>query len=547
MASTSHHFADPLVVLPSEIVLQILDYAPLATLASLTAVSKDWHSFIDDRYQDTIYSSPSKTALPAGAPRDRSWVQSTRNSFAKYFDDATSWKDLCKRQMLLDRNYAQSHPTGSELFLQVGNDPIWRFRPDFKRRFFVSTSQTGGLNATCMDTGRLLWRLPSTLGNHVHAVRPYAHLEYQDGMAVFDSQGNTLEVWQADHDGAARGEFRQIALLDHPCQTRGFQLSHWTLCVVSNQGRGFVYDMTQRPPKLTTIIRIQNGAVGHLDQSEDVVFFSMGKQGYHAYNKASGEFMGALQPSYCTERYHIHHPDFPGRSRDLLMEVASPGFTTPACRVGPHLPLTPLEIDKGPLPPMSDYDQALVGENTWGAGMLHGDLFAGYSRGGLVFVCSNWRKALESQNGLTANSYVIECQSDWSRIRFDFGGWLSVYNHRIMVEVRERVYIIALDDNNRVQESERPGRASYSLVASEIGECDLPVSYMTLCDDAIMTTYTVRRACIPPQTSFCRTANLSPFDFADTWISQRAPRSRRGASNATGPAYIAAYQGNPNS
>ena len=477
---------DPLVVLPVEIILQILEYAPVSAVLSLSGVSKAWNSF-ESRYQDAIYSSPSKVALPPGARRDPSWFQSNSESIAKYFDGTASWKDLCKRQTRLERNWGEAYPTGSESFLQVGNDPIWRFRPDFKRRFFISTSQTGGLNVTCMDSGRLLWRLPSTLGNHEHAVRPYAHLEYQDGMAVFDSDGNTLEVWQTDQEDDPRGVFRQVALLDHPCQTRGFQLSHWTLCVVSNQGQGFVYDMTQRPPKLTTNIRIENGAVGHLDQSEDTVMFSMGKRGYHAYNKVSGEFIGALQPSNCSERYHIHHPDVSHPSPESLMAVASPGLAAPAVRLGARLPTEPLEIDKGPLPPMSPRERALVGENTWGAGMLHGDLFAGYSRGGLVFVCSNWRKALESQADLTANSYILECESDWSRIRFDFGGWLSVHNHRIMFEIRERIYVIALDANNRVQDS----RASYSVVASEIPECDLPVSYMTLCDDAIMTTYTV--------------------------------------------------------
>src|SRR4051794_40757315 len=122
---------DPLTILPPEIVLQILEFAPVSALASLTATSKAWHQFIDITHQEAIYTSDSKTSQPSGGSRDFSFLSDT-HSFAKVFENTTSWKDLCKRQTLLARNWANTRPVSQESVLQVGNDPVWRFKADFK-------------------------------------------------------------------------------------------------------------------------------------------------------------------------------------------------------------------------------------------------------------------------------------------------------------------------------------------------------------------------------------------------------------------------------
>ncbi|KKK24688.1 hypothetical protein ARAM_003778 [Aspergillus rambellii] len=484
--------ADPLRVFPPELVLRVLDFVPVSSLASLTLVSTAWHRFIDVTHQDAIYSSVSKTAQPPGSGRSLAFL-SESTSFSKWYgEDTASWKELCKRQTLLARNWAQPRPSTGESLLQVGHDPVWRFRPDFKRRFFVSTSHAGGLNVTDMDTGRILWRLPSTLDtDHEHAVRPYAHLEYQDGIAVFDRDGDAVEVWQADLEGANRGQFGRIAVLDHTCQTRGFQLSYWTLCVVSSEGQGFVYDMTQRPPKLTTHMEIAHDAVGHLDQDHEIVVYSMGPQGYHVHDKASGSLLGVLQPSHCTEKYHIRPP--PASSSYATATVAGAALYGPRHPVFPPRShcrdrLVPIKVSTGPLPTPTDLEHAWHGENEWGAGMLDNDLFVGFSRAGHVFVCSDWRRALRDPASLAATSAIIECESDGSN--FDLGGWLSVRNGRLMFEIQDRIYVVALDENNSVQEVNHPVRASYSLLTGSAPQLSVPVSFMSLYDDAIMTTYT---------------------------------------------------------
>lgn len=93
----------------------------------------------------------------------------------------------------------------------------------------------------------------------------------------------------------------------------------------------------------------------------------------------------------------------------------------------------------------------LASVNEWGAGMLDGDLFVGFSRAGCVFVYSDWRKAIRDPAGLAAYSSLIECKSDGSS--FDLGGWLSVQNHRLMFEIQDRIYVVALDDRNRIQDA----------------------------------------------------------------------------------------------
>ncbi|KAJ5216681.1 uncharacterized protein N7469_011546 [Penicillium citrinum] len=480
---------DPLAVFPPEIVLRILEFSSVSTLAALTVSSKAWHQFIDLTHQEAIYNSKSKDLQSSRCPRGSSTsLSDDAHTYSRLFEQTESWKDLCKRQTLLASNWADRHPMTQESVLQIGNDPVWRFRPDFKRRFFVSSSHAGGLNVTDMDTGRILWRLPSSLDTDSDSVRPYAHLEYQDGMLVFDREGDAVEVWQADQEDAARGEFRRIAILNHDCQTRGFQLSYSTLCVVSNQGHGFVYDMTQRPPVLTTHLNIEKEAVGHLDQSEDVVIYSIGQKGYYAYEKASGEFLGVLQPSQCTDKYHILPPTASSPSATAaLAGAARHGSSHRPFPPGPPRrdSLVPLDVHDGPLP---DSERTWEGVNEWGAGMLDGDLFVGFSRSGSVFVCSDWRKAIRDQAGLVANSSLIECKSDGSS--FDLGGWLSVQNHHLMFEIQDRIYVVALDDRNRIQNVKFPSRASYSLLTSSAPQLAVPVSFMTLCDDAIMTTYT---------------------------------------------------------
>ncbi|KAK5708512.1 hypothetical protein LTR17_020598 [Elasticomyces elasticus] len=467
---------NPLLALPPELVLRILEFAPLPTLNSLTRSSKAWHDFIDKTHQDAIYTAYNKTHLPNKSGNSPS-------SFSRYLEGNLSPKLLCERQTLLSQNWNSPNPLTSESVFQVGDDAVWRIRADFQRRFLLSTSLGGGLYVTDMDTGELIWRLPSTLDRDWDSVRPYAHLEYENGTAVFDREGNALEVWRTDVDDLPRGEFKRIAVLPHDCQTRGFHLVGGTLCVVATEGHGFVYDMLQQPPVLTRRLEIADDATGHLFQDAEVVMYSMSEQGYHFYDKAEGKLLGVLNPGAVPGRCHIEHPLQP-----LSLGRHGPTSNNPKPPTSGRL--VGLSVVEGPV---FRVESMPLEEDEWGAGSLDGNLMVGLSRAGRVFVCPDWRKALQ---GDYRDSVVVE--SEYDNTDFDLGGWLSVKDHRIMFEVRDLIYILALDDDNRIQiqaVGDEAGhgvesRPSYALATSSALQLStVPVSFMALFDDCLVSTY----------------------------------------------------------
>ncbi|KAI1339176.1 hypothetical protein F5Y15DRAFT_383362 [Xylariaceae sp. FL0016] len=475
---------DPLVVLPAEIVLRILHYASLGTVTALAQSSRPWNAFIESAHREIIYASKAPLMQDAVSLKEPGQCFRHFNTITRLGEGVESWKEACRRLILLERSWRDEKLNPRETLIQVGNNPVWRFRPDFKRRFIVSTSHAGGLNVTDIDTGQLLWSLD--LGT----VRRFAHLEYQDGTAVWDRFQNTLEVWKTDLPGLKRGEFRQVALLPHDVITRGFQLSYQTLCVVSSESQGFVYDFPPYPekPNLRKCIEIEEGAVGHLDQDEEFVMYSMGTQGYHIFNKTSGELQGHIHPHMVdpSEIYHISHP-----IRSVTDEQVFFTRYTPA-QTRRHEGLTRLWIENGPLNDTVEGSEVPVlrklDHDEWGAGMVNGNTMVGFSRDGRLVLCSDWRRALRSQEDFTAVTCVIEC--DPGGDSFDLGGWLhlheTVSGKRIIFEIKDSIYILSLNANGKLDIT-KPGFAAPTCSRSELA---VPVSFMGVYDDCIMNTFT---------------------------------------------------------
>jgi hypothetical protein len=166
----TYKMPDPLQVLPAEVILRCIEFTTLSGIAALNSTTKAWHGFLDTTHQDAIYSSQARDLYYKNPRSDREVLQLGRDvktfgtpqhdkSFVKYFQGVESWKAFCKRLMLLEGNWSNKRPVVRESVVQVGYDPVWRFKPDFKRRFIVSTSQSGGVCVTDMDDGRMLWRL----------------------------------------------------------------------------------------------------------------------------------------------------------------------------------------------------------------------------------------------------------------------------------------------------------------------------------------------------------------------------------------------------
>lgn len=293
-------------------------------------------------------------------------------------------------------------------------------------------------------------------------------------------------MWKTDFPDGVRGEFRKVAVIDHKCETRGFQLAFDTLCVASSEGEGFVYDVSQTPPILKTHISLPEGAMGHVYQDDNSVLFSMAERGFYFYEKATGEFLGSLDGIGCRKYRHIKHP-----------QVRSPSLFDPD-RFEPRRPvyppsnprkdrLTPLDLEFGPL---SGVIQTPIEEDDWGAGMIDNGYFVGLSRGGRILVCPQWRQALKDKAAGTVapNWTVIECEDNGAG--FDIGGWLAVKDNRFVCEMSGRIHIISLDDTGDVYQG-KPERASWSLSTASSSELKVPVSFMSLYDDCIMSTYSV--------------------------------------------------------
>ncbi|KAI1846206.1 hypothetical protein JX266_007731 [Neoarthrinium moseri] len=491
---------DPLTALPAEVVLRILDFACLDSIAQLTRLTRAWHQFINYNHPDAIYAAklPHVTTL-----REPQNYFKDLKSFARYGEGVQSWKDACRRRTLLARNWKDERPTTRESIIrfQAANHFVWRFKPDFKRRLFISTSQAGGIYATDMDTSALLWCLQGD-GD----VRGYAHLEYQDGTAVWDRFGNTLEVWKTDLPGLERGEFRNVALLPHEAETRGFQLSFDTLCVVSTDGKGFVYDIPtgDRPPILRTTLDIQQGAIGHLDQGEHAVMYSMGDAGYHFYDKTSGSSLGTIQPQLVDpfKVYHINHPAAPASDFDLVRrEILNllPPTSTDQPPFPPDNPqndrLVPCQILDGTLrssfPVPAALNTPTLAEDDWGAGMLNGKTMVGVSRGGRVLICRDWPRALRSEGDFVAVSSIVECEPS-SGADFDLGGWLSIHetgdDKRIIFEIKNRIYILPISAVGGPI-----ARLPVLVATTSLPALGVPVSFMGIYDDCIMSTFTMVR------------------------------------------------------
>lgn len=486
-ASLNMATTDPLQLLPSELVLRILEFTSSTSVSRLTRLNRSWNTFIDTTHQDAIYSAKIHQNSKQSNFHDFTSFNESSSSFANYYAAITSCKDLCKRQTLLARNWSRKCPVTRELVIGASTstrDPVWRFKPDFKRRIVLSTHHTGGMKVTDMDTDQVIWSLsPQT-------VRPYAHLEYQDGTAVWDREGNALEVWRTDQPEGQRGEFKRVAVLDHASQTRGFQLSFDNLCVVSTDGKGYVYDsMTQSgSPQLKTEIDIEEGAVGHVYQDADTVVYSMGPNGYHLYDK-SGERLGILQPKDCTSStFHIEHVSRPRAGRLPDIENVVGGANAFSSQIPSNARTKSLQVRDGSFPNPGENGISLE-DDEWGAVSLCGSLLVGISRGGRVFVCSNWRSSLESVGNMSLHSSMLECDSDGST--FDFGGWLSVKDDRVLFEIEGgQVYVLGLNDDGKVAAGIE-ARPSFSFPTGFTAQLAVPVSFMAIYDDCIMTTYTI--------------------------------------------------------
>ncbi|KAJ2928384.1 hypothetical protein H1R20_g8698, partial [Candolleomyces eurysporus] len=77
------------------------------------------------------------------------------------------------------------------------NEKVHRIKVDERNGFFLTTSRVGGLVVRDVESRKVLWELPKSY------VRPYAHLEYENGYIIFDRLDGTKEPDDRQHLASA--------------------------------------------------------------------------------------------------------------------------------------------------------------------------------------------------------------------------------------------------------------------------------------------------------------------------------------------------------
>lgn len=361
------------------------------------------------------------------------------------------------------------HPPRQRLLGVPGatNISFWRMRPDYVLRLLICSAERGGLYVLDMDTSELLWSQPP------ERVGPYAHMEYSSGLLALNTgavSDNTIEIWQLKQLAALdsseepkepvhRGEFKKLGHLSFDVRIQGWHLRGRTLCVVSPRGHAWIYDLT-KGPKLLHKIKIAPGAIGHLDQDDAAVMYSM-RDGYHIYDKATGNKLGEINPHALSahmvsqkqqtsdeEHPHEHVPVrnvctipreehwvgqtclqlIPSATEDAVHEpqevtssaeeaVSDSEDNTPDSDSEDTNSESDISFDAEDALP--DFDtRTRLEDDEWGVGMICGPFVLGLSKAGRLLVVSDWRKYLADASEARNVAAFIECEVKWLRDEF---------------------------------------------------------------------------------------------------------------------------------
>ncbi|KAK0455503.1 uncharacterized protein EV420DRAFT_1336393 [Desarmillaria tabescens] len=176
--------------LPAEIILEILAYLQLDSLASFAAVSRSTKIFIDAN-ESTVYRNAAVIhgliSSEATQPAD------LRTKYTpKSMQGVDSWKSFCRRQITIKRAWKGKSPSSARrlAYASLHRQDVHRIKVDEWAGIIITTYRNGGLAVADIATNRVLWSLPSS-----HVV-PHAHCEYDKGFLIFNRVGRRKEVWR---------------------------------------------------------------------------------------------------------------------------------------------------------------------------------------------------------------------------------------------------------------------------------------------------------------------------------------------------------------
>lgn len=454
---------DPLDILPTEIVLQIIDLTSVTDVTRLAQVSRSWHHFIDVLNVNRIFGHYSK----AGSAREKHDL--THHTFTKCFDNISGCKSFCERRNLLRRNWTAQIPETCETYFSLPNLDILQFRADFRRRFFITTSVHREINVICMDTGVILW---SHLGSN------YSGLEYDasTGIAVWPRRDHTLECWETEE--SKRGHFRRVRVWHTQLDVYSFSLRHNTTCALTSSGQVWILD--KETGTSTKVVEMENlsAKTSRVSQDEDMLFYGVPEDGIYAHSKNTGERIGKIEPHRCSTYHHIDYkrPWFRVAEEDVPLFLCDGELRRPLW----DRRLQPVPIKAGPHPCF----QLPVQVEMWGSLALQGSFMAALSTMGRIFICQDYPRLLAGrQEDYDETCVMIECNCAYGTAY-----WLQLHSRRVSVQVNDSIFMVSFDNRR----SGCPGTA-WRIDATLSDDIEAPAfGCIEMCHDAFMHTYTIR-------------------------------------------------------
>ncbi|CAA7262367.1 unnamed protein product [Cyclocybe aegerita] len=187
--------------LPAELVLHVLSFLPLSSLASIRAASCEWQEFFVT-HEAVIYN---QAAFFHGFTDQRTPVLDIDAvkwdySYRVVPEDELDWVELCKRRIRVGDAWKGLAPsTVSHIKMKLPRGPSimtpYHVAVDEDRGFALVTCRERGLHLLDIDTGDILWGLR---GWHVAECVGF---EYSDGFFVLERSEDTYEVWRLQELG----------------------------------------------------------------------------------------------------------------------------------------------------------------------------------------------------------------------------------------------------------------------------------------------------------------------------------------------------------
>ncbi|KAF8256987.1 hypothetical protein EI94DRAFT_127977 [Lactarius quietus] len=145
-------------VLPTEVTLDVLAHLPIPALLSLRLLSCQWRDFFAT-HQSVIFHG---AAIHHGyiPPGTLSLEDALSVNTGRPLAGSTSWKDLCRRSIQLQRNWEGKGRTIARVLMPHTPD-VRLIKVDEKAGTCIANCSEGGLTVTHLFSGTVLWHLPS--------------------------------------------------------------------------------------------------------------------------------------------------------------------------------------------------------------------------------------------------------------------------------------------------------------------------------------------------------------------------------------------------